>query len=426
LLEVSQDGGDARSLAALQDGDVDFHEPALLPNDNGQLLVLHRTDGPDTIAAIRDGTRKDILRLAGEYLVFPQYSSTGHIVFGRSGKADGIWAVPFDPVTLATTGEPFLVAAGAFFPSVSREGTLTFVRRIWSEPRQLVIVTRAGEVERAIGEPQPGLSSPVVAPDGRRVAVIVGGSARRDVWIYDMQNAARRRLTFLEQDVLLSAWTADNRVVFTYFVRGRLRPAMSAQPADGTGAQQNLGDGCCASFSSNGTLVYASSNEARESDTDLYYRGPRDAAPRVFLDRAGSQESPTVSPGGAYVAYQSNESGRYEVYVRPFPSGEGHWQVSLGGGSDPRWSAGGDKLWFRAYGNAMMEVDVTSASGTFAFGEPREVFKGDPMAVDLTLGFAVLGNGDRFIAARRVPDPDGSMPSITVVQNWFAEFDNKR
>jgi hypothetical protein len=73
-----------------------------------------------------------------------------------------------------------------------------------------------------------------------------------------------------------------------------------------------------------------------------------------------------------------------------------------------------------------MEVDVKSAAGTFAFSEPREVFKGDPIAVDLTLGYAVLGNGERFIAARRTAEPDGSVPSVTVVQNWFAEFAGRR
>jgi serine/threonine-protein kinase len=173
-------------------------------------------------------------------------------------------------------------------------------------------------------------------------------------------------------------------------------------------------------------MVFSHTNDARESDSDLYYRGPGDAAPKVLLDRTGTQESPAVSPNGSYVAYQSDESGRFEVYVRPFPSGAGQWQVSLGGGGEARWSARGDKLWFRAYGNVLMEVDVKFTGGTFAFGEPREVFKGDPISVDLTLGFAVLGNGERFIAARRVADPDGSVPSITVVQNWFTEFANKR
>jgi serine/threonine-protein kinase len=121
------------------------------------------------------------------------------------------------------------------------------------------------------------------------------------------------------------------------------------------------------------------------------------------------------------VAYGSNESGRYEVYVRPFPSGAGQWQVSVDGGGYPRWSPKGDKLWFRAFGNQLMEVDVTSGA-TVSVSEPRAVFNGDPVSVDLTLGYAVVGNGERFIAARRVADPDGSMPSITVVQNWFAEF----
>ncbi len=362
--------------------------------------------------------------MTGESPVFPQYSSSGHIVFGRAGKPVGIWAVPFDPVKLETTGDPFLVAAGGFFPSISREGTLTFIRRIWTEPRQLVIVNRAGTVERAIGEPQAGLARPVLASDSQRVAVDVG--APSDVWIYDLQRGSRRRLTFLETDVLVSSWTADNRVVITFASPGRLRPVMRAQPAEGTGVPEDLGEGCCASFSKNGTLVFANSSAAREGDADLYLRGRGDAKPGVLIDRAGSQESPAVSPNGAYVAYQSNESGRHEVYVRPFPTGAGQWQVSLNGGGEARWSAGGDKLFFRAYGNVLMQVDVKYERGRFTFGEPREVFKGDPIAVDLTLGFAVLDNGDRFVAARRVADPDGSVPSITVVQNWFAEFAGKR
>jgi Tol biopolymer transport system component len=425
LLEVSQDGGEVRSVAALEAGDVDFHDPALLPGDNGQLLVVHRTEGPDTIAAMRGGTRTQVLRLPGEYLLFPQYSPTGHVVFGRFGKAEGIWAVPFDPESLSTSGEPFLVAAGGLFPSVSREGTLTFFRRVWTEPRQLVVVSRAGAVERAIGDAQPGLGGPVLSPDGRQAAVTLGARGR-DIWIYDLQSAVRRRLTFLESDVTISAWTADNRMVFTSFVPGRLRSVVTVQPADGIGAQQQLDEGCCGAFSSGGALVYAHADETRESEADLYYRARRDAAPQVLLKRSGSQESPTFSPDGAYVAYQSNESGRYEVYVRPFPAGEGQWQVSLGGGSDPRWSARGDKLWFRAYGNVLQEVDVMFAGGAFTFSEPRAVFKGDPIAVDLTLGFAVLDHGARFLVARRVAEPDGSTPSITVVQNWVAEFASHR
>jgi hypothetical protein len=214
-------------------------------------------------------------------------------------------------------------------------------------------------------------------------------------------------------------------VVFSSFVPGRLRSVVTVLPADGSAAPEQLGEGCCGTFSRSGALVYAHADETAEAEGDLYYRARRDGASQVLLKRSGSQESPTLSPDGAYVAYQSNESGRYEIYVRPFPAGDGQWQVSLGGGSDPRWSARGDKLWFRAYGNALLEVDVMFAGGTFTFSEPREVFKGDPIAVDLTLGFAVLDDGARFLVARRVADPDGSRPSITVVQNWFAEFAGK-
>jgi hypothetical protein len=332
LLEISQDGGEARSVASLQRGDIDFHEPALLPDDNGQLLVVHRAEGPDTIVAIRGQMRKEILRLPGESLTFPQFSSSGHIVFGRTGKSNGVWAVPFDPVQLETTGEPFLVAAGAFWPSVSREGTLTFIRRIWSQPRQLVIVNHAGAVERAIGEPQPGLIGPVLAPDGHSVAVSAGVSSRRDVWIYDLQQTGRRRLTFLESEITPSAWTATNRVLFTYEVPGRLRPAIGAQLADGTGPLENLGDGCCGSLSNNGTMVFAQDNDARESDSDLYYRGPGDAAPKVLLDRTGEQLSPTFSPDGKFVAYSRTSLDGSRSTFGPFPPARASGRC--------RWAAG--------------------------------------------------------------------------------------
>jgi serine/threonine-protein kinase len=215
-----------------------------------------------------------------------------------------------------------------------------------------------------------------------------------------------------------------NRLVYSYTVAGRLRPALAAQPADGTGDVEQFGDGFEAAVSRSGEfMLFAGLNE--DADVDLFYRGPGDATPKLLLHRAGAQNMPQLSPDAAYLAYQSNESGRYEVYVRPFPAGTGQWQVSTGGGSEPRWSRKGDKLWFRAFGNVLMEVDVTTGA-TFTLSEPRAVFEGDPVGIDLTLGYAVLGDGDRFIATRRMPDLDGSSPGITVVQNWLAEFAARR
>ena len=172
-------------------------------------------------------------------------------------------------------------------------------------------------------------------------------------------------------------------------------------------------------------IAFVRNNETSETYADLYYLEKGAREPKVFLERPRAQTGPQLSPDGRYIAYESNESGRYEVYIKPFPGGAGQWQVSLAGGGEPRWSARGDKLWFRAFGNALMEVDVQSAP-SFSLGQPRELFKADPIAVDLTIGYEVLGTGDRFVAVRTQPDPDGTTPSITVVQNWFAEFKNKR
>ena len=158
---------------------------------------------------------------------------------------------------------------------------------------------------------------------------------------------------------------------------------MFTQPADGAGQIENVVQGSWASMSRTGAFtVFVRRNENTDTDFDLYYRGA-DGAAKVFLDRPGAQTSPQLSPDGAYVAYVSNESGRYEVYVKPFPGGAGQWQVSFAGGSDPQWSARGDKLWFRAFGNNLMETSI-DRSTTFGVGEPREVLKGDPNAVDLS------------------------------------------
>jgi len=424
LLVVAQDGGEMTSLAALQNGDVDFHDVGRLP-DNGYLMVVHRTEGPDNVTVLRGGTRKEILRFPGETLFFPQYSPTGHIVFGRRGKSDGVWAIAFDGAQLQTTGEPFLLAAGAFWPSVSDEGTLTFISRIWSERRQLVVVNRTGVLERSIGEPQPGLGAPVVSPDGRRIAVGVGVPPRRDLWLYDAERGGRTRLTFLEQNLNPTAWTASKGILFFYSVPGRLQDQVFAQPADGAGRIADVVQGSWTSMSRNGAfIVFVRRNESTDTDFDLYYRGA-DGAEKVFLERPGAQNDPQLSPDGAYVAYVSNESGRYEVYLKPFPEGAGQWQVSFGGGTAPQWSPRGDKVWFRSFTNNLMEAGV-GRGATLTVAEPREVFKADPIAVDLTLGYGVLGNGERFIATRGVPDPDGSAPSITVVKNWFGEFAKKR
>jgi serine/threonine protein kinase len=429
LLEVSQEGGELASILPLQPDDMDFHDPALLPGGNAHVFVVHhKKEGADNITVFSGQTRKQVFRLKGEVIVFPQYSPTGHIVFGRMGKSEGIWAVPFDAGRLETTGAPFLVATGGLWQSVSDDGTLTFIRRAWSEPRQLVILSRSGKVDRAIGEPQAGLTAPVLSPEGRRVAVAIGPQPnRRDLWVYDVERGGRSRLTFVETFVTPFAWTTvGDRVLFSRPDRAGAAIGTFGQPADGTGQADMLFEGLAPSARRDGQVIaFVRDNEANETAMDLYYLERDGREPKVFLERPRAQVSPQLSPDGRYIAYQSNESGRFEVYIKPFPGGAGQWQVSLGGGGEPRWSARGDKVWFRAFGNALMEVDVQSGPA-FALGQPRELFKADPIAVDLTLGYEGLATGDRFVAVRTQPDPDGSTPSITVVQNWFAEFRNRR
>ncbi len=125
---------------------------------------------------------------------------------------------------------------------------------------------------------------------------------------------------------------------------------------------------------------------------------------------------------GRYLAYMSNESGRFEIYIKPFPSGEGKWQVSLSRGMLPRWSRGGDRLYYES-NNQLMEVEVITRP-SLSLGTPRVVFTGEAAGVDLTAAFDVAPDGKRFVALREVTGHDSRPPAITVVQNWFAEFRN--
>jgi Tol biopolymer transport system component len=140
-----------------------------------------------------------------------------------------------------------------------------------------------------------------------------------------------------------------------------------------------------------------------------------------FLEDAAHVTGSTFSPDGRFVAYASRPPGddRRDVFVRPFPPAEGVWQVSSDGGDRPRWSRAGDRI-FYARGEDLMEVEVRTRP-TLSLGSPRLRLAGAASRLRLDQGYDVSPDGRSFAAIREVPDPEGHLPSLIVVENWSAE-----
>ncbi len=426
LYRVSAQGGDPKLvLEPDTDHELDFHDVQPLPEGRGVLFVVHRTgEGAsyDTISVYVDGERHDVFQIEGQDIQDPAYSPTGHILYNRRPNNPGIWAVPFSVTDMTTTGEPFRVTEGATLPTVSSNGTVVYIPQSNARVGQMAWVDRNGGVLETLGEPHELYPMPALSPDGNRVAVCAVEGSQWDVWIHELSRGTRTRLTF-NGDANDAVWTPDGTALIYYDGNSTTDFVLKRRPADGTGEPEELGPGWFPSPSSDGRyLAYTRRTEGGTSD--LWYMDlESDGEPSQFLATDAYEFFPRLSPDGRYIAYVSNESGRQEVYIKRFPSGEGKWQVSVDGGVWPQWSADGARLFF-AGGDDILEVDVT-VEPTIRLGTPRTLFTrrsfGYPMPAGLPPGFAVSADGDRFLVVQPVED-DSFDRSVTVVLNWFEEF----
>jgi len=431
LYQVSPQGGDPTLYLELNDEtDSDFHEASPLPDGKGLLFLTHRKGGNiDTIEVFAAGQRKVVFRMEGEGFEFPVYSATGHILFGRFTGNMGIWALPFSLSRLEATGEPFLVAQGGAFPSVSTEGTLLFVPEE-STAKQLGWVNRKGEVERIIGAPMQGPSEPAFSPDGRKVAVAAFESGWWDIFLVDVERGTKVRLTFAEKKVKLTpSWSPDGRRVFFT----QLNPdQLWVVAADGSGKAQQLGEGYRPGVSPDSRfLVFQLRGRGKNKSDVLYAPLPNPEAAiepgsvHPLLEGTAEESQGVVSPDGRYMVYQSDETGGFQLYIRRFPDGDGKWQVSVNGGSFPQWSRDGRELFFcDLSSNALMVVPVQLGAG-ITLGSPQLVFSGDKIGTELSYGFDVASDGKGFVVVLNAASNTAER-SVSIVQNWFAEFRDKQ
>ena len=374
------------------------------------------------VHSISTGERRDLLPIGAS----PRYARSGHLVYAESGS---LMAVPFDPVRLEIRGTAVPVTQGVLqnqdgtaFYSMSNTGTLVYVSgNIGESQRRLVWVDRKGSAQD-LPAPLRAYDWPQLSPDGRRVAIEIGPQ----VWLYDFARDTLTRFTFDGNLNQSPVWTPDGkRIVFNSSKEGETRN-LFWQLADGSGGLERLGAAgqsvqVAKSWSGNGQLLaFHEVGPTTLRDIWVWRMGDRKAAP--FLRTAFTEGAPSFSPDGRWLAYVSNESGRPEIYVQPYPGPGGKWQISADGGTEPVWNRNGRELFYRS-GNKMMAVDVTTQAG-LAAGKSRLLFEGLYVASQFPLigvAYDVSSDGQRFLMVKEARQRT-SENQIHIVQNWFEEL----
>ncbi len=444
LGQVPETGGDVGSftpLAAVA-GESSHVYPSALPNGRGVIFAIARTPFSDTrqwsIATVETATLTVNSLLQG---VYARYSPSGHILYVT---AEGtLLAAPFDQDEMELTGPSVALAEGVAigqFGSVhmglSDEGTLAYASGgVVSGVATAVWVDRDGTVsvvdpewEFDPGAPEVGVE---LSPDGSRAAVKIVTDAGEDIWVKELDAGPLSRLTFDEATDRRPRWTADGRSIMFNSARGG-QSDLWVQPADGTGSAEVLLD-----------LEQPILEVQRSPDEEWFVLrlgglagviGVRDlvglrvnATETVPLAAEPYDEKgAALSPDGRWLAYESNETGEDEIYVRPFPNVDGgKWQVSTGGGVNPRWAHGGREL-FYVNGNAEMVAASVELAENFRVGSRETLFSLNERLIFWGANYAGwdVGPDDQrfFMVQFGSVDQDLSSSDLIVVENFFAEL----
>jgi serine/threonine-protein kinase len=418
-------------------GESEHTSPEPLPGGRAVLFSVGSPGEAPAIAALDLLTRTYQIVLRGGR--GPRYVASGHLVYSTGTS---LLAVPFDLDRLAVTGNPVTVVQQvAMTPgsgvdgAVSRNGTLVYVPGASSlaDERMLVWVDRQGR-EESVPAPLRTYQMARLSPDGTRVAIDVRDEDN-DIWIWAFAPRTLTRLTSAPGNDMFPVWTSDSRrVIFSAAPDRKGQRALEWRLADAsTNAERLLDIEAGINFrpyavspdSSTLVLGYRDDLATLPLRADPSRTSPRSAAREVMplLGTSFVEQNAEVSSGGQWLAYQSNESGRDEVYVQPYPNVEaGRWQVSTSGGRTPLWSRNGQELFYGTLEGAIMSVRVQPGA-TWQHGPAVQVVRpGYFHAGEVYRTFDVSPDGQRFLMIRQNANAGDVTRSMIVVQNWHEEL----
>src|SRR5438132_261110 len=423
---VSEGGSDERMLTSpdTAHGELGHWWPQILPDGEHVVFTAYRTPierATIEVVSIRSGLRS-VLFTGG---VFGFYVPTGHLLYA---VGETIRAVPFDLRRLAVTGPALPVVDsvamnptdGAAAFDVSENGTLAYLPvSSYVTETEVVLVNRRGDASRAL----PGAdryNHPRLSPEGGRIAVdIRSANSLGDVWMFQVGRSGGTRVTAEGGRDFGAEWTPDGRELIysserPFFDLYR-RAADASRPAEPllTGTY----DRYTGAVSHDGRLfAFVLSVPGGAELWTVPLRGP--PVPARYFANGFNLAHPTLSPDGRWMAYDSDESGRVEVYAQSFPDPHlKRWKVSPAQGSEPLWTRGGSELVYRK-GDSVMAVGVDLANGRSS--QPRALFGGpypDSPGWTRPRSYDVSRDGERFLMLK-LP-PERIRPRIHVVLNWF-------
>jgi serine/threonine protein kinase/Tol biopolymer transport system component len=428
LWRVSASGGTSHPVTTLdrEKGEVNHRWPQLLPDGRALLFTVSKGPGEDEqhveLQVLATGERRVLIETGR----VGRYVPTGHLVYLRAGR---LLAVPFDPVRLeVTAGAPVALVENVWdweqssAYAVSDTGSLAYLPGAAWQMNDLVWVDRSGKTS-PVGT-SPGLyCHPRLSPDGRQVAIQVMGPTE-DIWIYDLARTTSTRLTTEEGSAQRPVWTPDGARVTYRLSRAGYRN-LFWKMADGSGLEQQLTRSeeyeTPDSWSPDGRILTFSRDGPKTGSDVWTLRADGTGMADPFLQTPFSEGLSRVAPDGRWVAYVSNESGRNEVYVRPFPDHGGKWPISTQGGNNPVWARNARELFYRS-GNQMMVVDI-NAQPTFTASKPRVLFEGLYEAGPDT-NYDVTRDGQRFLMVKRVEQPAPAV-QLNVILSWSRELQRR-
>jgi serine/threonine protein kinase/Tol biopolymer transport system component len=436
LVRLPATGGAQRTVTSL---DAEKNErthrwPQVLPGGQAAIYTVGSRDSPENyedarIEAVSLDTGKRTVLFEGASMA--RYVPPGYLLCARKGT---LMAMPFDAQQLTVTGSPFPALSGVLMTrnsgaahfAVSESGTLVYIpgREALAEST-LVYADRDGTVHE-LGVASGAYSAVSLSPDGTRLAVVVESQHTNDIWVINLTDAGMTRLTFKGQN-LAPTWTPDGKRIAYPSARSGGPLQFYWKPADGSGDEEVLlaatgNQMFPCSWSPDGkTLVFEAIDAKGDGDLWVLNIGPSEKA-RPLVEGPETTRGGTVSPNGRWLAYQSDESGRYEVYVQDFPGPGGKWQISRDGGREPRWAADGKELFF-PNGDRLMVAAVETNAG-FRAGTPGVLFEGFLRPVTGAgdyRSYSVSPDARRFYMIK--PSEKQARPTqINVVVNWAAEL----
>jgi serine/threonine-protein kinase len=426
LVRVSANGGVAEILARPDPRKKEraFRWPQVLPGGKALLYTIGTGASFDeariAVLDLETGNSRTLIE-GGSY---PQYGPSGHLLFVRAGE---LLAAPFDLGRLAVTGTPFLVLTGISSGAanggaqfrLAADGTMVYVTgaAAGSTDRRLLWVDRQG-TSRPVTDILRPYEDLDLSPDGRRIALTIEGAAW-NIWTLDLERGTLTRLT-LEETNTDPLFTPDGkRIVYTSFREGQY--GLYWKAADGSGPEERLTTSphFLHTYTWSGDGHRLAYNEFHpETGGDIWVLDLQgDRKPQSFLRTPFQELFPAFSPDGRWMAYSSNEAGRVEVYVQPYPGPGAKVQMSTQGGDHPLWAANGRELYY-LNGEGMMAVSVPQGD-KLSPGVPRLLFEMSFFAAGHA--YDPTPDSQRFVLIK----PTAAEPTTTqlqVILNWTEEL----